>query len=57
MTLLVNGIILVLGGIIMGLDARRDFKKEQTRWTALEVAASVLGLLLGISFIAGSLVG
>ena len=55
MTLL-RGIILVLGGIIIGLDAKRDFRKEQTRWTALEVVASALGLFLGLSFIVGSLV-
>lgn len=56
MTLLINGIILVFGGIIFGLDAKRDFRKEQTRWAALEVTASVLSLLLGLSFIVFNLV-
>lgn len=55
MTLL-NGIILVLGGIIIGFDAKKDFRKEQTLWTVLEIAVSVLGLFLGFSFIVSSLV-
>ena len=51
----VIGIMFIVGGIILGIQAKRDFYKEISRWTLFEVASSACGIICGISILVGVL--
>jgi len=49
----VIGIMFIVGGIILGIQAKRDMYREISRWTLLEVASSVCGFICGVCIIFG----
>jgi len=47
------GILLILYSIDLGIQAKRDMRREINRWTLVEVASSVGGFVCGVCIFFG----